>query len=158
MGFEFKQTSGEGADWVVVPTGEYLGQITKVEEDVGKFGPTLKFFFDIDNQGEVVEIVGWTSQKFSRHPKNKLMQWAKAVFGKPIPEDYNLDTDHLLNKPVTVVVQRLPKLANGEEQFDEEGKQLFTNKVLELQVAPGGATVPPPAPKVPEYEEDQIPF
>ena len=87
-----------------------------------------------------------------------MMQWTKAIFGKPIPETYNLDTDHLLNKAVMVVVQRLPKLTNGQEQYDEEGKQLFTNKVLELQVAADGASVPPPAPPEEDEFSDDLPF
>ena len=137
MGFQVKQTSGEGGDWVVIPAGIYLGQIVKIEHVPNNFdGMSFEMSFEIENDDETVELKGWTGDKFSRHPKCKLMAWTRAILfnGDEVPMEYNLDTDDLLNRPVQLFVDKLPHI-------NDEGKEVGKNKVDKLIPAPAGSKV-----------------
>jgi len=94
---------------LVVRPGEYPAEITEVEATTGQYGPQLKFVFTITGGGEYSgeTLLGWTSAKFNR--ASRLYQWARAAFGKPIPADYNLNTDHLIGKTVLITVVRRTK-------------------------------------------------
>ena len=140
-----------GGDFVLLPMGEYAGYVKSVTPGSstfdGKVSPNLKFIFVLietdDGEGSPVELWGWTSQIFSQHEKCKLMAWSKAIFDKKsISDDYILNTDDLLGRPVMVQVQ---KYTNGEGQEK--------NKVLGLSPHPDGKVV-----EVAATEESDLPF
>lgn len=100
MGFKINQKVFE-----TIPTGDYPAEIEAVELTDGQFGQQLKFTFTLDGKNQ--SLWGWASASFTT--KSKLYAWTRAAFGgKPIPPNYNLDTDHLIGKKVllTVVVAR----------------------------------------------------
>ena len=144
------QTAPQG-DFVVLPMGEYAGYVKSVTPGSsvfdGKSSPNLKFVFVLietdDGDGKPVELWGWTSQIFSQHEKCKLMGWVKAIFNKnSIPDEYNLDTDDLLGRPVMVQVQKY-----------QDGDGNDKNKVLGLAPHPDGEVV-----EVAATEEEDLPF
>ena len=96
MGFKIAQKVFE-----TIPTGDYPAEIEAVELTDGQFGQQLKFTFTLDGKNQ--SLWGWASASFTT--KSKLYTWTRAAFGgKPIPPNYNLDTDHLIGKKVLLTV------------------------------------------------------
>lgn len=146
-----KQTAGAAQ----IPTGEYVAKFVAFTEDEGQYGPQLKATIQIaegPHKGDT--MTAWASKAFS--PKSKLYAWAQAVFGKDIPANYDLDTDHLLNRPfVAVIVVKPAKDGTGEFSRLDNCKPLRKNGA-----APAAKPTPAPAP-VPVAEEAEpadVPF
>jgi hypothetical protein len=90
-----------------LPTGEYPAKIGAYEMTEGQFGTQVKtqvkLRFDVTAQGlEDRSIIGWAAATFS--PKSKLYGWTRAAFGREIPANYDLNLDHLLDRPVVLVL------------------------------------------------------
>lgn len=99
MGITVPQTT-----YRVIPAGWYTGKLFSVEETEGQFGPQLKLHWDLgDVEGQQTEISNWCSMRFS--PKSKLYEIATILFKKQIPEDYDLDTDHLIGREADLMVE-----------------------------------------------------
>ena len=121
-----------------LPVGEYLSKISKIEAKTGQYGPQLKFRFDLVGDNLIDRYVtGWCSQTFS--PKSKLYAWTRAAFGgREIPPTYNLNTDHLLGKAVTLVLVTVTS---------DDGQEY--NKIHDMRPAKRAPTPPPAATVVP---------
>lgn len=105
----------EQTQYELLPVGEYKAEITDVEPDEGNFGLQLKFTFAVqDKEGETHTLMGWTSARFS--PKSKLYAWARAAFNADIPQDYNLNTDDLIGRPVKLTV--LTRMKEDGSEFN----------------------------------------
>ena len=127
-----------------LPTGVYPAVVSEIEASDGKFGPQLRFRFEVlagDYEGR--RLTAWCSAVLS--PKSKLNRWAVAILGpEAIPADGMLDTDDLLNQKCVI------------ELVTEEGKDGGQfNKVREVKPwrAPRPAA-PKPAPKPTPTEDD----
>lgn len=142
MGIKIPQTVFEP-----LPMGEYTATIKAVGEDEGQFGRQLVFEFEIDGGDHAGHsLKGWTSTTFGR--KSKLYSWVRAAFGQEIPDDYTLDTDHLVGRRVRLgVIVRL-KAETGEE-FNK------IDAVLPLKKAAAAASGAPP---FPAGDDNDIPF
>lgn len=146
-----KQTAGAAQ----IPTGEYTAKFVAFVEEEGQFGPQLKATIQI-SEGELKgeTMTAWASKTFS--PKSKLYSWAQAVFGKDIPANYDLDTDHLLNRPFTAVIVVKPaKDGTGEFSRLDNAKALKRNGAAQ---APKPAPKPAPAPVAESEEPTEVPF
>ena len=111
MGATIKQTHYEP-----LPVGEYPAKIGAVEVSDGQYGSQVKIRFDVTAAGfEDRSVTGWASATFS--PKSKLYQWARAAFGRDIPSGYDLDIDHLLDPPVTLVL--VTKTGDDGSEFNK---------------------------------------
>ena len=111
MGQTIKQTHYE-----VLPVGEYAATIGAAALEDGQFGTQVKFRFDVTQPGyEGRSVMGWASATFS--PKSKLYQWTRAAFGRDIPEHYDLSLDHLLDRPVTLVL--VTKTGDDGSEFNK---------------------------------------
>lgn len=146
-----KQTASAAS----VPTGEYAAKFTEFEETEGQFGPQLKASLEIVG-GEFAgqRLTTWASMTFS--PKSKLYSWALAAFGKDIPANYDLNTDHLLNKTVIAVVVVKPgKDGTGEFSRVDNVKARKNGATAAPRPAPVAAPVPAP---VAQAESEEIPF
>lgn len=98
MGYKIEQETFD-----CLPVGDYPALINEIELVDGQFGEQLKFSFALQGEHQGRTLLGWASAKFS--PRSKLYSWTRAAFGgRGIPMDYNLDTDHLLGKMVTLTV------------------------------------------------------
>lgn len=148
------------AHYEVLPVGEYVARIGEVEETEGTYGAQFKIRFDLQDANLGREIIGWCSQAFS--PKSKLYGWARAAFGgREIPTDYDLDTAHLLGKPVRLVlVQRLGEDGQTFNKIDA---------VLPYRSAPAATPTPEPTPQPvavnvgwpdtePPADDEELPF
>lgn len=92
-----------------LPVGTYRAKIGAVAVEPGKFGgDQVVFRFDITTPGcEGRDVRGFCSATFT--PASKLFRWVTAAFGgRAIPADYNLETDHLLDKEVELVLVQRP--------------------------------------------------
>ena len=148
MGIHIKQSHYEA-----LPNGEYVAQIAAIEEEASKFGPQLRFTFDLaapDLVGRT--MTGWCSAKFS--PKSKLFLWTQAALGATaLGATTEFDSEVLLERIVrldVVTVQR------------PDGSTY--NKIRGVRAAIYGDTAPLPV-GVLAYEEeerhddrDEIPF
>lgn len=156
MGIQIKQSR----QYEVVPTGEYVAKIVSVEqvegrfpnERTGKIEDQLRWEFEIQaaNGGEPKKISAWTSMSFG--PKSKLYGLAQAAFGKAIPPEYVLDTEHLLNRRVKLVV-----LVRTKEDGTEFSK-VDSFKPVNGAVIQPPAPVAPPVPKPVGDDGALIPF
>ncbi len=111
MNRTIKQTHFEA-----LPVGEYQANIGAAALEEGQFGTQVKFRFDLTTAGfEDRSVTGWASATFS--PKSKLFRWAAAAFGRDIPADYDLNLDHLLDRPVTLVL--VTKTGDDGREFNK---------------------------------------
>ena len=117
-----------------LPVGQYRAKIGAVVVEPGKFsGDQVKVRFDVTQPGfENRDVLGFATATFT--PASKLYAWSRAAFGKDIPKDYNLNTDHLLGKEVELVLV---------QRASEDGRVF--NKI-DAVLPKGGARVAAPAP------------
>lgn len=128
----------------LLPVGEYVAAISAIEADDGKFGPQVKFEFEIQNGDYAGQtLLAWASAKFS--PRSKLYGWTRAAFAGDIPPDYDFKSDDLLGRNVLVTVVVRP---------NEEGAEF--NRVENIRPyrpkRHGGSQMPPPS------LDDEIPW
>lgn len=86
-----------------VPVGEYLVEVVDALVDEGIYGEQVQFVVQVvggEHGGKMLKA--WTSCSFN--PKSKLYGWASALFGAPIPDEYDLDTAHLIGRRARAVV------------------------------------------------------
>lgn len=111
-----KQTMGikiEQTKFVVLPEGEYKLRIVEIAEAEGKFHDQLQVKLEVANGPHAgATFYSWMNRVFS--PKSKLYQWVEAALAVPVPPDYDLDTDDLLEREVTGYVIVKPLDGGGE--------------------------------------------
>lgn len=118
-----------------IPEGIYPATIMTIDlDDTSEYGSQLKFKFLLDpfegyESGK--ELMAWSSARFS--PKSKLFKWTQSILGN-IPDDYNFDSDDLLNKRVLLVVGRNIKPDGGEFDKIESIKPLRATPKTEAQL------------------------
>jgi hypothetical protein len=101
-----------------IPEGVYPASIVSIDlDDTSEFGSQLKFKFQLDpfegyESGK--EMHGWASARFS--PKSKLFKWTTSILGN-VPDDYDFDSEDLINKRVLLVIGRNVKPDGAE--FDK---------------------------------------
>jgi hypothetical protein len=140
-----------------IPEGVYPATIVDITlDDTSVYGSQLKFKFLLDafegyENGK--EMIAWAGAKFS--PKSKLFQWTQAILGKKIPEDYDFNSDDLLDKRILLVIGRNIK-PDGREFDKVEGIKPLREAAA--KPAPIGITqtrpAPRPAPKQVEQADD----
>ena len=97
MSIKIEMTKYEAVD-----PGIYPGKITSIDEEEGKFGPQIKFTFELEtDNGDQKTLIGWTSKRFSK--KSKLYSWTTSLLGV-LPDNYTFDSDDLIGKEVLLVV------------------------------------------------------
>ena len=111
-----KQTMGikiEQTKFVVLPEGEYKLRIVEIAEAEGKFHDQLQVKLEVASGPHAgATFYSWMNRVFS--PKSKLYQWVEAALAVPVPPDYDLDTDDLLEREVTGYVIVKPLDGGGE--------------------------------------------
>jgi hypothetical protein len=128
----------------LLPIGEYTAKITDIDADDGKFGPQVRFEFEIqggDYSGQT--LLAWASATFS--PRSKLYAWTRAALGSDILPDYDFNSDDLLGRMVMVTVVIRPN-DDGAEFNRVENIRPYRPK------RNGGSQ------KLPPSEHDEIPF
>lgn len=100
----------------VIPMGQYVVQVNTVKVVNGTYGDQVTMdLLVVEGEHEGASLKCWTSAKFSN--KSKLYKYTRALFeGKDIPEDYDLDLDHLLDK--TAVAAVLVKRKDDGTEFN----------------------------------------
>lgn len=97
---------------VVLPPGWHKAVVQDVQPTTGQFGDQVQITFLVDgDDGLPVKVKAWASARFS--PMSKLYAWAENIFGVPIPESYDLNTDDLLGRACDIKLERRPG-AKGE--------------------------------------------
>jgi len=71
----------------------------------GREGDYIKWIFRIHKEGEVFDVSGITSAKFSTHPKCKSMQWAKAIDSSLDPSLGSWDSAHFRDVPCIISIE-----------------------------------------------------
>ena len=118
--------TAEKSEYEVIPTGEYLAQITD-QEDVpeGTYGPQIKLTFEIVariEEGTTKKTkyagktrFGWASKKLTKGEKgcSKLWSWVEAAYNRKIEIDEMVDTDSLQARRV-IIVNVVEPAKNGE--------------------------------------------
>jgi hypothetical protein len=127
-----------------LPVGQYRARIGAVVVEPGKFGgDQVKVRFDITQPGfENREVLGFASATFT--PASKLYGWARAAFGKDIPKSYDLNTDHLLDKEVELVL--VQRASEDGRVFNRIDSVLPKGGARVAAPAAAAVAAPPPAP------------
>jgi hypothetical protein len=109
-------------EFEVLPTGDYLAQITDWEEDKGQYGPQFRFKFEIikPKAQEGKNLSGWCSKKLSKGGTrpSKLWTWCEAAFNRPISEGENVDIDTLVGRQLVLSVIVEPK-SDGDGEYNK---------------------------------------
>ena len=140
MGITIPQTQYE-----VLPVGEYPAIVADVEEVEGKFGPQLKFTFNLIGEHVGTLMTGWCSRSFNT--KSKLYSWTQAIFGgADIPQEWAFDSDKILKRKVVLVL--IKRKGENDSEFNKidqllpyKGKEALAKK----PPAPVKKAAPPPA-------------
>lgn len=86
-----------------IPVGEYVVEVADAMLTDGKFGDQVEFLLRVaEGPHENKMLKSWTSASFS--PKSRLYSYAQALFGNPIPPNYDLDTGDLVGRRAIAVV------------------------------------------------------
>lgn len=153
MGIQVKQTR-----YVALPAGEYRARIGEVNQETGKYGPQLRVrFYLLDGEIAGQEVIGWAAATFS--PRSKLYKWVQAAFGgRAIPEGYDLNTDHVLNKIVVLVLA----VKTGEDGLEynriDDVKPISSPASTTTKTSVRVNTREPDWPPAQDREDDGIPF
>lgn len=104
----------------VVPTGEYLAQVTDIEDKEGNYGPQFQFTFEIVSpkafEGKIK--LAWYSQKLSSGTKpSKLWNVVQSIYNRPLVIDEQVDIDDLIGRQCIIVV-----VAEENEKGEENSK------------------------------------
>jgi hypothetical protein len=122
--------------------GWYPAGIGEVVEKATKFGERLMVPFNVEADGEVVEITAFIS--FSDHPKSNIVRWGNALFG-----DGPFDTDDFTGQKCEVFV---------EEGEDNEGNPKNFIRKVRRPKSSGQARSKAGGPDDPEANFEDIPF
>ena len=104
------------SEYQALPTGEYLAQVTDIEEEIGTFGPQFKFSFELlaPKAVEGKKKIGWCSQKLTSGTKtSKLWTWTEALFNRKIVVGEDLDTLNLIGRKCVLVI--VNTIVDGDE-------------------------------------------
>ena len=94
-----------------IEEGEYYAVLRDVQEIQGKYGPVLKFWFDITEPGYETSVSGLCS-KIAR-PRSKLFRWLMAL-GADLSQATTFDVTTLKGAPAIIVVSSVTS-PSGEE-------------------------------------------
>lgn len=152
MSITVTQTKG-----TIIPTGEYTGKVVEITEETGKFGQQLRVKFTLSGPPDIdgVTLSAWFGKTFS--PKSRLYSLVSACFGgAPIPENYNLSTDDLINRKLRlVVVEKAGKEPGSMFSKVDSVKPLKASApAAPVAAAPVAPVAPVPAP----VETESFPF
>jgi len=147
----------------LVPPGRYDAELVDVEVNESNFGDGgqyLKLTFKLDDpEYQDVNVAAFANALFST--RSKLYRWAKALFGKPIPTSYTLDTADLLHKRCELGIEVVQK---GDDEFNSV-ESIYPIRERRAAQAPDPAMPTPDDAAWPEQppvgleeEPEKIPF
>jgi len=137
--------------YVLLEEGQYLAEVTDLEQSEGEYGTQVKITFNLlDAEEENASLIGWCSANYS--PKSKLFAWTKAALGQKFNPDEDFQASKLKGKQVHLQVSRRMG-ANGTEYNKVEAvfshRQALPRKAEEINAEIGFDEVEePPAPPV----------
>lgn len=128
-------SAAEVQDFVPPPVGEYLCEVTEIEEQETQGGdPMWKLKLEIQ-EGEQAGKLLFDNIVFS----DKAMPRAKMIvsrFGFDVSEDLDIEVDDLLNKQAIVVVDRIEEYTKKDETTGRAARVAFAGyKAIEGQEA-----------------------
>lgn len=96
----------------LIPDGTELDAVVKAIEEVekqytdddGKNVVKVEWTFETAYEGQDRKAWGETSNKWAPHPGCRMRAWAQEILAADLPEEFVLNTDHLLNLPCRIVV------------------------------------------------------
>lgn len=103
----------------------YFGDLMKIEAEEGNFGPQLKWFIVLDEDGNFVDDDGkeyprvtwtWCSQKLTTHEKNKFRKYAKGLLGREPEAGELFDERHYTKEFYEQHPDKDPKELTGRER------------------------------------------
>lgn len=118
--------SGGSGEWTPIPNDSVVDAVVhgvkKIEKpfkdrETGEPIFRIEFQFKVTGgqfDGRVVK--GDTSTAFVKHPECKLFMWIQEILGQELPDNFELDTDLLIGKPVKIQVK-----AEEKERRDGNG-------------------------------------
>ena len=110
MGATIPQTSFE-----VFEDGMYRAKLAVAALEDSEYGTQVAVRFDLTEQGfEDKSIRAWASAKLSGGKRpSKLYTWTSALLfgGKPLPEGFDLDIDHLVGRETLLVLESSKRTA-----------------------------------------------
>jgi hypothetical protein len=95
------------SNFEVIPTGEYLAQVTDIEDKEGNFGPQYQFSYEIVSPKPFAgkSKWGWYSQKLSGGTKpSKLWGVVQAIYNRPLVPGEAVDVDDLIGRQCIIVI------------------------------------------------------
>jgi hypothetical protein len=105
------------SEYQALATGEYLAQVTDIEDADGTYGPQFKFTFELlaPKAVEGKHKMGWCSQKLTSGgiKTSKLWTWTEALFNRKIVVGEDLDTLNLIGRKCVLVI--VNTIVDGDE-------------------------------------------
>ena len=145
MGYVVQQTVYETYE-----PGVYVATVKEIDLVDGQFGQQFKIKFELEG-GHPLTV--WTSTVFSG--KSRLGQLARAAFGRDIPDDYTLDTDHLLRRRLRLLVTTEERPADGS--LYNKVSQFMPLQGTSAAARPAAApAAPAPKPAPAAFDDDGI--
>lgn len=135
-----------------IPAGTWLdAEVLAVDEvekpykdDDGNPVKKVEFTFGVQWNGDDRKVWGETSTKWVYHSGCKLRQWSQEIFATDLPEEFVLNTDHLVGEKCQILVGLRTWEAGskdgrswdaGSKNFVEDVKRAGSNAVAPVTAA-----------------------
>jgi len=97
-----------------IPDGEYTATFTHMNGETSKYGTIVRWYFDIDVNGETVTLDAISNARFT--PNTKGWVWFENILGKKLKVGQKISDTMIVNNKCTVVIQhKKVTLKNGEQ-------------------------------------------
>ena len=138
----------------VLPTGEYLVQVTDFEEVTGEFGPQVKLTFEIVKPAKFAgkTKLGWASMKLSTGGKrnSKLWDWTCAIFGRKLKIGEDMELMDLVGRQAVAVIIT-------EKKGEDDMNKISSLKPYAPQPPfPAAGAAKPPKPPADEFNVGEL--
>jgi hypothetical protein len=94
-------------NYEALPDGLYVGKVVEISELDTKFGPSLRFEFQLDDDDgspSASRVSGMASLKAAMSPKAKLRLWSEALLGRKLRPDEEINDQTLLGKKAYITL------------------------------------------------------
>ncbi len=144
-----------GGTWVDATVVKVAEETKPFKDDDGNEITKVAFTFEFQYGGQDRKAWGETSTKFVFHPNCKLRNWSQEILATDLPEEFVLNTDHLVGEKCQVLIgyreweagsKNGRSWAAGWKNFAEDVKRSGSN------IVPDGAKAAP-APPAEAYDD-----
>jgi len=99
-----------------IKDGTYDAKFSHMEAEPSKYGDIVRWYFDIEYNGDIIQMDAISSAKFT--PATKGWRWYENISGKPLKVGVKISDRAIAQNPCKVVIQHKPVVMSNGETVD----------------------------------------